>query len=287
MYESDHDIDENVNDSLVEQLYEQDFRLSNILLRPTGFNELSKDELIKQLGEPNKEPLLTIFGKSLAPLGPKYLVKGLSLDRLDTRFISDQVYIIDFSESYYIYSLPKDLGITASFYSPKLLFDNTISHSAAIEKDITRHIMGILEQEYPDRIVYVTSWADEELLAKIIADEGVLEVRWKFWEKATEGITYKGEGIGGELLRETLRDEGVMVVVCVFDVVYYVDERWDEGADVVLGPRPTNYDDRHGLRGVVDGDRDRDRGTHRIASSELLAASPSKRNGGYTTIGNR
>jgi len=84
-------------------------------LRLTGFDELSEDDLINQLGEPNKEPLLTISGEGPAPSGPEYLVEGLSLDRLDARFISDQVSIIDFGESYDMYSPPEDLGITAPF----------------------------------------------------------------------------------------------------------------------------------------------------------------------------
>ncbi|TVY84512.1 Serine/threonine-protein kinase SRPK [Lachnellula suecica] len=103
-----------------------DFRPSNILLRLTGFDDLSEDELINQLGQPQKEPLLTISGESPAPSGPEYLVEGLSLDRLDARFISDQICIIDFGESYDMNNPPEDLGITASFRSPELLFDNTI-----------------------------------------------------------------------------------------------------------------------------------------------------------------
>ncbi|RDL41792.1 uncharacterized protein BP5553_01771 [Venustampulla echinocandica] len=103
-----------------------DFRPSSILLRLTGFDELTEDELIKQLGEPNKEPLRAISGESPEPSGPEYLVEGLSLDRLDARFISDQVSINDFGESYDMHSPPKDLGITAPFRSPLLLFDNTI-----------------------------------------------------------------------------------------------------------------------------------------------------------------
>jgi len=95
-------------------------------LRLTGFDVLSEDVLISQLGEPNKEPLLIISRESPAPSGPEYLVEGLSLDRLDARFISDQVCIIDFGESYDMHSPPEDLGITASFRSYELLFDNTI-----------------------------------------------------------------------------------------------------------------------------------------------------------------
>ena len=82
--------------------------------------------MITQLGHPNKEPLLTISGESAGPSGPKYLVQSLNLDGLDTRFISYQVSIIDFGESYDMHSPPRDLGITASFRSPELLFYNTI-----------------------------------------------------------------------------------------------------------------------------------------------------------------
>ncbi|CAG8955989.1 hypothetical protein HYFRA_00008845 [Hymenoscyphus fraxineus] len=103
-----------------------DFRPSNILFRLKGFDELSEDELIKQFGEPKKEPLVTISGKNPAPSGPEYLVEGLSLDRIDSRFISDQISIIDFGESYDIHSSPAELGIAGSFRSPELLFDNAI-----------------------------------------------------------------------------------------------------------------------------------------------------------------
>ncbi|TVY13348.1 Protein kinase dsk1 [Lachnellula arida] len=99
-----------------------DFRPSNILLRLYGFNDLSEQDL---LGEPNKEPLVTISEESPAPSGPEYLVDSLNLDRLPARFTSDQISIIDFGESYDMHSPPADLGITASFRSPELLFDNT------------------------------------------------------------------------------------------------------------------------------------------------------------------
>ena len=83
--------------------------------------------MIKQLGEPLREPLLTMAGESPVPSGPEYIIEALRLDKLDTRFISDQVSIIDFGESYDMDRPPRDLGITASFRSPELLFDNTIS----------------------------------------------------------------------------------------------------------------------------------------------------------------
>jgi len=103
-----------------------DFRPSNVLLRLTGFDELSEDELIQQLRDPNKGPFVTISGECPAPSGPEYLVEGHSLDRLNKRYISNQVSIIDFGESYDMRSPPEDLGVTAAFRSPELLLDNTI-----------------------------------------------------------------------------------------------------------------------------------------------------------------
>lgn len=95
-------------------------------MRLAGFDELCEEELLKQLGEPNKDPLLNLSRKSPGPWGPEYMVEGLILDRLDTRFILDQISIIDFGESYDMHSPPEDLGIAASFRSPELIFDNTI-----------------------------------------------------------------------------------------------------------------------------------------------------------------
>ncbi|TVY42395.1 Serine/threonine-protein kinase [Lachnellula occidentalis] len=105
-----------------------DFRPSNILFRLPGhgFDDLSEHALMTLLGPPRTEPLVPVSGQSPAPSGPDYIVESLNLEHLPARFISTRISIIDFGESYDPRTPPPDLGITASFRPPELLFDNTI-----------------------------------------------------------------------------------------------------------------------------------------------------------------
>ncbi|KAH8587070.1 kinase-like domain-containing protein [Bisporella sp. PMI_857] len=166
-----------------------DFRPSNILLRLTGFDELSEDELVKQLGEPNKEPLLTISGEGPAPSGPEYLVEGLSLDRLDARFISDQVSIVDFGESYDMHSPPEDLGIAASFRSPELLFDNTIG----VGCDLWALACTIYEVRTRSPLFENFMDDDDEVIAQMVPLLGKApEPWWSSWK--ARGQWYEEDG---------------------------------------------------------------------------------------------
>ncbi|PVH77955.1 kinase-like protein [Cadophora sp. DSE1049] len=166
-----------------------DFRPANILLRLTGFDELSEDELIKHLGEPNKEPLLTISGKSPAPSGPEYLVESLSLDRLDARFISDQASIIDLGESYLMHSPPDDLGITASFRSPELLFDNTIG----VGCDLWALACTIYEVRTRSPLFENFMDDDDEVIMQMVPLLGKLpEPWWSSWK--ARGQWYEEDG---------------------------------------------------------------------------------------------
>ncbi|KAL3425199.1 serine/threonine-protein kinase SRPK3 [Phlyctema vagabunda] len=166
-----------------------DFRPSNVLLRLSGLDELSEDGLIRQLGKPNTEPLVTISGNSPAPSGPKYLVESLSLDRLDARFISDQVSIIDFGESYDIESPPGDLGITASFRSPELLFDNNIG----IGCDLWTLACTIFEIRTRVPLFENFMDDDDEVIAQMVPLLGRLpEPWWSAWE--ARGTWYEEDG---------------------------------------------------------------------------------------------
>jgi serine/threonine-protein kinase SRPK3 len=159
-------------------------------MRLTGFGELSEDELIEQVGEPNKEPLLTISGESPAPSGPDYLVESLNIGRLDARFISDQVSIIDYGESYYMHSPPRDLGIPASFRSPELLFDNTIG----VGCDLWALACTIYEvrTETPLFEDFMDD-DDDEIIIQMIPLVGKLpEPWWSSWK--ARGQFYKEDG---------------------------------------------------------------------------------------------
>ena len=154
-----------------------------------GFDELNEDELIKQLGEPNKEPLLTISGESPAPSGPEYLVEGLSLDRLDARFISDQASVIDFGESYDMHSPPEDLGITASFRSPELLFDNT----TGVGCDLWALACTIYEVRTRSPLFESFMDDDDEVIMQMVPLLGKLpEPWWSSWK--ARGQWYEEDG---------------------------------------------------------------------------------------------
>ncbi|KAH8650804.1 kinase-like domain-containing protein, partial [Tricladium varicosporioides] len=166
-----------------------DFRPSNILLRLMGFDELTEGELIKQFGEPNKEPLLTVSGKSPGPSGPEYLVESLSLDQLDARFISDKISIIDFGESYDMHSLPQDLGITASFRSPELLFDNTIG----VGCDLWALACTVFEVRTRSPLFENFMDDDDEVIMQMVPLLGKLpEPWWSSWK--ARGRWYEEDG---------------------------------------------------------------------------------------------
>ncbi len=167
-----------------------DFRPSNILLRLKGFDELSEDDLLKLLGEPKKEPLLTIFGSSPAPSGPEYIVEGLRLDLLDTRFISDRISIIDFGESYDMHSPPRDLGITASFRSPELLCDNSIG----VGCDLWALACTIYEIRTRSPLFENFMDDDDEVIMQMVPLLGKLpEPWWSSWE--ARGQWYEEDGM--------------------------------------------------------------------------------------------
>lgn len=64
------------------------------------------------------------LGSDSKSSGSDYLVEVLNLDHLPIHFITPQIRIIDFGESYLTNIPPPGLGITVSFRSPELLFDN-------------------------------------------------------------------------------------------------------------------------------------------------------------------
>lgn len=103
-----------------------DFRPSNILLRLSGFDALSEEQLATKLGEPQIEELLTISGESLNPSAPKYIVRPWNLMKLNSRHFTTEPCIIDFGESCDLSNPPESLGIPSAYRSPELIFDNSV-----------------------------------------------------------------------------------------------------------------------------------------------------------------
>lgn len=129
---------------------------------------------MKEIGEPDKDPVITLSGENPAPSGPEYLVKCISLDRLDRRFVSNQISIIDFGESYDMLSPSEDLGITTSFRSPELLLEKTVG----IGCDLWA-LACTIYQVRTKRTLF-ENWMDDEdeVIMQIIPISGKLPEHW-------------------------------------------------------------------------------------------------------------
>lgn len=73
------------------------------------------------------EQVLTQPGEGpTKPIAPRYLVYPVDWDSIDSQFVSDQPYVIDFGESFEASDPPNDLGIPGPYCSPEFLLDKVI-----------------------------------------------------------------------------------------------------------------------------------------------------------------
>jgi serine/threonine protein kinase len=111
-----------------------DFRPSNIMLRMTGLDGTSEDELLKIIGEPARAPLTTTTGKKHAcPSAPQYLVRPVRFHLLSNlHYITDQACLIDFGQSYEASHPPDDLGIPTPYQSPEFVLERAVGQPSDI-----------------------------------------------------------------------------------------------------------------------------------------------------------
>lgn len=104
-----------------------DFTPSNILLQTSGFDGLTEEQLIQVLGEPVRLGVETSSGEPASvPIAPKYVVRPIKFEKIDPRFISDQICVIDYGESFEVSNPPKYIGTPQIYRSPELVLDDTV-----------------------------------------------------------------------------------------------------------------------------------------------------------------
>ncbi|KAK5997976.1 SRSF protein kinase 2 [Cladobotryum mycophilum] len=102
-----------------------DFRPSNMLVRIKDLNHLCEDQLISMLGKPRIRDVCVEPGLKHPPCMPKYLVRSANLVRdLPSEYLTDQLCLIDFGESYPVSSPPKGLRIPVRYCPPEFLLGN-------------------------------------------------------------------------------------------------------------------------------------------------------------------
>lgn len=108
-----------------------DFTPSNILLRISGLDALSEDEVIKTLGKPIRNEVTTSNGEP--PGVPHYLVYPISWSgESASQFLTYEACVIDFGESFSTSNPPSELGTPRAYCSPELL----LNQAAGVASDL-------------------------------------------------------------------------------------------------------------------------------------------------------
>ncbi|KAI1411806.1 kinase-like protein [Hypoxylon sp. FL1857] len=102
-----------------------DFRPSNILMKVEGIDELSKDQVLELMGEPDCVEIETVSGQTPTPRAPEYCVIPAREFWSETLF-TKTIAIIDFGESFFADSPPKSTGIPSLYAAPEVLFQGPI-----------------------------------------------------------------------------------------------------------------------------------------------------------------
>ncbi|KAL2068500.1 hypothetical protein VTL71DRAFT_14837 [Oculimacula yallundae] len=109
-----------------------DLRPANILIRITGLDGLSEDQVLEGLGSPVTTKVVSVTGDPHDQVtAPQYLVypicwDDVELTTLGAEFISEQACIIDFGESFDLTSPPEDMGIPQVYCSPEYTLDRIV-----------------------------------------------------------------------------------------------------------------------------------------------------------------
>lgn len=82
---------------------------SNVLLRLTNIDAWSDKEIYERLGPPVKDNVLDSAGDTAGRYAPGYLVEPANLSHLDPRFLTKDIVLIDFGQSFRA-ELPPDHG---------------------------------------------------------------------------------------------------------------------------------------------------------------------------------
>lgn len=104
-----------------------------MLLKLSGLDGLEESRVIRALGEPIQNKVMAESEDyPIGPSAPEYLVLPVNFSEIDPCFVTDDVCVIDFGESFETSTPPEFLGTPQVFCSPELVLDRV----AGIGSDI-------------------------------------------------------------------------------------------------------------------------------------------------------
>lgn len=91
-------------------------------MKLANFDHISEEKQLSLLGQPGRiEVRMDSEAEGLPASSPRYLVPPADTSRLGDEYVTDQICVIDFGESFSFSSPPDDLGTPENYLPPELL----------------------------------------------------------------------------------------------------------------------------------------------------------------------
>jgi serine/threonine-protein kinase SRPK3 len=100
-----------------------DLTSSNVLLEILGFDHLTTSQVIKLLGRPIRELVVSNSDEPLGFSAPQFLYQPADIMRLLPR-ATGNIKLIDFGNAFFVNDPPKNIGTPNCFRAPELLLEN-------------------------------------------------------------------------------------------------------------------------------------------------------------------
>ncbi|SPJ86900.1 related to dis1-suppressing protein kinase dsk1 [Fusarium torulosum] len=173
-----------------------DFRPSNILVKLANIDHLSEHELLSQVGQPIQIAVQTESGEEIPSSCPKYLVQPADITRLGNEFLTDEICVIDFGESYKFSSPPEDLGIPENYLPPEVLLGLPDAIGPACDLWALGCTLFEIREQLP---LFYMIYDNDELLAEMVRFFGKLpEDWWAKWEARKDYFDHDGKWLREE-----------------------------------------------------------------------------------------
>ncbi|KAI9673216.1 MAG: hypothetical protein M1817_003079 [Caeruleum heppii] len=156
-----------------------DLKPSNILLQLVDFESWTEQDVHDRLRIPLTDPVVSASGEDSGPTAPSYIVRLADMPILNRPFLSDQIMITDFGESFDVEAPPEGLGTPLVYCSPELLFDGI----AGTASDVWALACTLYEIRVGSPLFELIDWDDDFIIRQWVGSLGRLPARWwQNWE---------------------------------------------------------------------------------------------------------
>lgn len=144
-----------------------------------SLDHLSENELLTKIGQPTKVSVRTESGE-LPSSCPEYLVPCADMSQLGNEFLTDEICVIDFGETFTFSSPPEALGIPENYLPPEVLLDLPDAVGPACDLWALGCTIFEIREQIP---LFYMIYDNDELLAEMVRFFGKFpEEWWTKWE---------------------------------------------------------------------------------------------------------